>query len=137
MNNKIFVSYHHDEEDNYYKWLLVAWSKNHNGYFDIKFQDESVGVSINSEDAKYIKSVISDRISSSGRFLCIVGKNTYKSDWVNWEIDKAVELGKPVVAIKLNNSNTTPIPLYGINAEWAREFNYEAIKKALDNVYYR
>ncbi|WP_081759914.1 TIR domain-containing protein [Lentilactobacillus farraginis] len=67
----------------------------------------------------------------------MVGKNTYKSDWVDWEIDKAVELGKPVVAIKLNNSNTTPIPLYGINAEWARTFNYEAIKKALDKVYYR
>lgn|SRR5690554_3828457 len=133
MSKKVFVSYKSEPEDTMYKNLLVAWSKNDNGYFDIKFNDLSVGVSINSENANYIKSVIKNRIKESSVFLILVGKNTHNSDWCKWEIDKAVELGKKIVAVKINKSYTPPANLYGIGAEWAMSFTYDAIKKALDS----
>ncbi|UQD52344.1 hypothetical protein C0971_10210 [Bacillus methanolicus] len=133
MAKKIFVSYHSDVEDTAHKNLLVAWSKNDNGFFDIKFNDTSVGVSINSDNANYIKSVIKGKISESSVFLCLIGKNTHNSDWVKWEIDKAVELGKKVVAVKIKSTYQTPENLYGIGAVWALSFTYDSIKKALNS----
>ena len=35
-----------------------------------------------------------DTLDGATRFLCIVGKHTHKSAWVNWEIEKAVELAR-------------------------------------------
>ena len=85
----IFISYDYDY-DKHWKTLLVAWDKN--GEFDFTFYDASVDVSVNSTEAAVIKRVISARIKGATRFLCIVGKHTHKSAWVNWEIEKAVEL---------------------------------------------
>lgn len=132
MSKRVFVSYRADSEGNMYKNLLVAWSENDNGHFDIKFDDNSVGISLNSENASYIKSVIKRKISESNVFLCLVGENTHDSEWVNWEIQKAVELKKKIVAVKIKSSYTTPVELYGVGAEWAKSFKYEVIKKAID-----
>ncbi|WP_313431734.1 TIR domain-containing protein [Siminovitchia terrae] len=132
MAKKIFISYHSDTEGTNHKNLLVAWSKNDNGHFDIKFDDTSVGVSINSDNANYIKSVIKKKINESSVFLSLVGENTHKSDWCKWEIDKAVELGKKIVAVKIKKSYTTPDNLYGVGATWAQSFTYDSIKKAID-----
>ena len=133
MSNTIFVSYRADSEGGLYKNLLVAWSKNDNGHFDIKFEDTSVGVSLNSTNATYIKSVIKKKIESSDTVLVLVGETTHGSEWVNWEIDKASELGKKIVAVKIKSSYTTPSSLYGKGASWAHSFTYENIKKAIDN----
>jgi hypothetical protein len=133
MAKKVFVSYHSAVEDTRHKNLLVAWSANDNGHFDIKFDDTSVGVSINSTNATYIKSVIKGKISESSVFLCLIGKDTHKSDWVKWEIDKAVELKKKIVAVKISNSYTSPTNILGVGASWAKSFTYDSIKTALDS----
>ncbi len=132
MSKKLFISYRADDEGNQYKNLLVAWSKNDNGYFDIKFDDTSIGVSINSKDADYIKSRIKEKIKDSKTVLVLIGKETHKSDWVNWEIDKAVELKKKIVAVKIDKSYTSPSSVLGIGASWAQSFKYDSIKKAID-----
>ena len=80
------------------KNLLVAWDKNDD--FAFTFYYASVDVSVNSTDAAAIKRVISARISSATRFLCIVGEDTHKSGWVKWEIEKAVELKRKLIAVK-------------------------------------
>ena len=127
---KVFVSYDY-KHDKHYKNLLLAWDANKQ--FDFYLYDQSVDVSVDSTDAAAIKRVISARINSSTYFLCIVGKHTYKSGWVAWEIDKAVELGKKIVAVKTDRSNTTPAGLYGVGASWAMSFTFDSIKKAIDN----
>lgn len=132
MTNKLFVSYHSDFEGTRYKNLLVAWSKNDNGHFDMKFDDASIGVSIHSTNADYIKRVIKQKMNESKVILFLIGKETHKSDWCKWEIEKAVELNKEIVAVKISNSYTTPTELLGIGARWAKSFTYESIKKAID-----
>lgn len=132
MSNKLFVSYRADEEGTRYKNLLVAWSENDNGYFDIKFEDTSIGISINSSDANYIKRRIREKISESETVIVLIGENTYKSEWVEWEIEKAYELNKKLVAVKIKNSYTSPSAIFGKGATWAKSFNYESIKKAVD-----
>lgn len=132
MSDKLFVSYRADTEGTKYKNLLVAWSKNDNGHFDIKFDDTSIGVSINSNNADYIKRKISEKIKDSKKVLVLIGKDTHKSDWVKWEVDKAVELEKKLVAVKIENTYVSPENLLGVGATWAKSFTYDAIKKAVD-----
>ena len=127
---KIFISYDYDH-DKHYKNLLVAWDKN--DLFDFSFYDGSVTVAVNSVDAAAIKRVISARINACPRFLCIVGKYTHKSEWVAWEIGKAVELEKSIIAVKTDKSNTTPDGLYGVGAKWALSFTFSSISAAIEN----
>ena len=126
---RVFISFDYDI-DSKYKNLLVAWDKNR--HFDFSFYDGSVTVPVDSENAGPIRRVISTRINACPRFLCIVGEETYLSNWVSWEIDKAVVLNRRIIAVKINRLNRTPENLYGVGATWALSFTYDAIKKALD-----
>jgi hypothetical protein len=126
---KVFISYDYDN-DKHYKRLLLAWDANKD--FDFSFNDQSVDVSVNSDDSAVIKRVISRKIKESTYFLCIVGEYTYKSGWVAWEINKAVELDKKIVAVKTDRENVTPDGLYGVGAKWAMSFTFESIKKAIE-----
>jgi hypothetical protein len=126
---KIFISYDYTN-DKHYKNLLQAWDKNED--FDFSFYDMSVDVSVDSDDAAAIKRVISARIGSSTYFLCLVGAATHKSKWVAWEIGKAVELKKKIVAVKIEKVNMSPSALLGVSATWALSFTFDSIKKAID-----
>lgn len=130
MKDKIFVSYRADEEGRRYKNLLVAWSENEN-FPRISFYDTSIGTSINSVNAYYIKQVILDRIKNSNIVLCLIGENTHQSEWVNWEIEKAKELNKRIIAVKIKQKYIAPRNLYGIGAIWALDFSEKSILSAL------
>jgi hypothetical protein len=127
---KVFISYDY-ENDKHYKNLLLAWDANKQ--FDFYISDYSADVSINSTDATAIKSTLSRYINQGTVFLVIVGKKTYKSSWVKWEINKAVELGKKIVAVKTDRENTSPDELLGVGASWAMAFTYDAISRAINN----
>lgn len=126
---KVFISYDYDN-DKHYKNLLLAWDANKE--FDFSLYDQSVDVSVDSTDAAAIKRVISAKINNSTYFLCIIGKHTHKSDWVAWEINKAVELKKKIVAVKIEKDNKSPSEILGVGAEWALSFTFESIKNAID-----
>ena len=127
---KIFVSYDYDN-DRAYKNLLLAWAKNFD--FDLYLNDQSVDVSIDSNDAAAIKRAISAAINGSTYLLCLVGTKTHQSKWVDWEVRKAIELKKRLVGVKIEKDNTTPAALYNQGATWALSFNFDGIKKAVDS----
>lgn len=128
MAKKIFVSYDFDNDRNY-KNTLLMWDANKQ--FDFSFEDTSCDCSVNSLEAAPVKRVISQKMSNSDCVLVIVGASTHRSTWVAWEIEKAVELGKKVVAVKINSSYTSPSALIGIGASWAMSFEFDAIKAAI------
>ena len=124
----IFISYDYDNDKNY-KNMLLAWDANKE--FDFGLTDHSADVSIDSNDAAAIKRAISAKINNATTFLCLVGEHTHKSKWVNWEIAKAVELKKRIVAVKIKSTNQTPAGLQNVGANWAMSFTFDAIKKAI------
>ena len=126
---RVFISYDHTNDKNY-KNFLLAWDKNND--FDFSLYDMSVEVAVDSTDAAAIKRVISAKIGDSSHFLCLVGKYTHKSRWVDWEIKKAAELKKKIVAVQVEKNATTPNALYGVGTSWALSFNFDVIKKALE-----
>ena len=124
----MFIGYDYDK-DKHYKNLLTAWDKH--DLFDFKFYDASVDVSVNSTNADYIKRVIRARIYEATHFLCIVGEETWKSDWVDWEIKKANEFNKRIISVKINSNYTSPTAIIGVGANWAKSFTFESIKDAI------
>ncbi len=130
MAKKIFISYDYDN-DKAYKNLLVAWNAVDSIPFE--FEDGSADISITSHDDATIKRAISAKINKMTYFLCIIGKSTHKCGWVKWEIDKAVELKKKIVAVKIDSEYTSPSNIMGVGASWAMSFTLASIKKAVDD----
>lgn len=124
----IFVSYDYAADANY-KNLLSAWAKNAD--FAFQMDDRSVDVSVDSTDAATIKRAISAGINSATYFLCLIGKETHKSAWVAWEIAKAVELEKRLVAVKIEKDDTSPPGLLDHGAGWALSFTLDGIMNAI------
>lgn len=58
-----------------------------NDKFDIESYDESLQVAIDSDNAKYIKSKIKEKIDRTSVTLCMVNALTHKSTWVNWKVE--------------------------------------------------
>lgn len=124
---RIFVSYDYDN-DRHYRHLLSAWSANPR--FSFSFEDHSTP-KINSEQAARIKAAITVKMKAADCLLVIVGRDTHKSRWVAWEIEKAKELGLALVAVKIERAHRTPPALAGAGAKWAYSFSEAAIAKAV------
>jgi hypothetical protein len=133
MANKkqVFISYHYDT-DRHYKNLLLAWDLNEK--FDFHMRDHSADVSVNSTDATTIKRVVTKKINEGTYFIVIVGKATKKCEWVKWEIIKAKELKKKIIAIKTKPEHPAPKELYGSGAVWAYSFRPNSINNAISKI---
>jgi hypothetical protein len=123
----VFVSFDYDN-DHHYRDLLRAWDANPD--FDFSFNETSPKVAVDSTDAEATKRVLDQKIRAATYLLCIIGKYTY-SGWVPWEINKAKELKKKLVGVKINRDNTSPEALVGSGAVWAMSFTRDDVLKAL------
>ena len=72
---------------------------NERGYFNVEFEEASADEPINSANAYYIKKRLTEKISNSNIVLGIAGMYASYSDWMEWELDKAIELGVPIVGV--------------------------------------
>jgi len=72
-----------------------------NANCDLEFSDYSVKIPFDSTNADYIGRGIRDQIKLSTLTICLYGPSTYSSQWVNWELNKTLELGKPIMGVYL------------------------------------
>ena len=101
-----FLSFDYDDANEVN--LLRGHAKNPNS--DIEFIDHSVKEAINSKKAEYIKQKIAERINRCSQTVVYVSDNTHKSHWVNWEIQKSLELGKKVIAVHKGDKAPAKLP---------------------------
>jgi len=88
--------------------LLRATAKNDNS--DLEFNDHSVRVPYNSKRADYIKQKITERIERSSYCVVHLSKNTAQSQWVKWEVEKSISLGKTVIATHTKDGKPAKMP---------------------------
>lgn len=129
VQRRIFVSYLYGH-DNAYKQRLVSWLKGPRCEFS--FYDNRVDISVESAAAATIKDEIATRIGDATHLLCLIGRDTHKDGWINWEISKAVELEKRIIAVRIDRDSATPPALKAVNAAWASSFDLAAIRQAVD-----
>lgn len=77
---------------------------------ELEFQDFSVKEPINSKNAEYIKQQIRDLIKKVSVTTVLIGYGTYTSDWVAWEVETSVELGKGLVGVRLHGLASDLVP---------------------------
>lgn len=58
----------------------------------------------------YVKSILRPRIDWAGTMVVLIGPQTHKRDWVNWEIDYAHRQGKRIVGVYINGAKGENIP---------------------------
>lgn len=127
--NKVFIGYDYDN-DKTAKDRLLGWDTEKE--YDFSSYDRSFDVAVDSEDAAVLKQDLAARIGDSGIFLCIVGEETYHNAWIEWEIRKAIELKKKLVAAKIDSTNNSPAAIQGVGASWSTMFSFDAVKKAMN-----
>ena len=71
----------------------------------LKFRDYSIKEPIENAWKTHAERLI----RASAATICLVGDTTWRSEPVNWEIRKSVELGKRIFAVYLQ-PNASPIP---------------------------
>lgn len=69
------------------------------GYFNVEFTEFPPTDSINSTNTYYIRQRIAERIAASDIVLGIAGIYASYSDWMNWELDKAIEKRIPIIGV--------------------------------------
>ena len=86
---------------------------------DLEFADYSIKESFDSTNAQYIQRGITDQLKLVTLTVCLYGPTTYTSRWVDWELKKTLELGKPLVGVWLYDDGRIkyyPAPL----KDWPR-----------------
>lgn len=134
---KIFVSFDF-EKDRHYKYTLNMWNSNPN--FEFTCDDRSPS-EVQTDSVAVVKQVLSRKINEATTIIVIVGEDANKlhrdyvsigyRNWQNYEVAKAKELGKKIIAVQLNSSYSYPEELKGVNAKRVYQFEQKAILDAL------
>jgi len=123
------------EEDLQLVELFRGQAKNVNN--DLEFDDYAMKVPINSDNANYVRSQIRNKIDGVSVTLCLIGHNTHRSDWVDWEINASNEMGKGIVGMRLHSSSSDIVPdaLDNVDADIV-DWNLSDIMEAIEDAAY-
>lgn len=134
---KVFVSFDF-EKDRQYKYTLNMW--NSNPSFEFTCDDRSPS-EVQTDSIAVVKQVLSRKINEATTVIVIVGEDANKlhkdhvsigyRNWQNYEVAKAKELGKRIIAVQLNSGYSYPDELVGVNAKRVYRFEQAPILEAL------
>lgn len=127
----IFVSHQHDDAD------IIDAFKNLIGNHGIDMRDSSIyekKLKNNATNEQYIKhELIKPQIKWAGTLVVLIGKDTAKSDYVNWEIKTAAEMGKRIIGVFLQGAKNEDIPTeFHEHGDSLVGWNGEKIVKAIN-----
>lgn len=125
---RLFLSFHYEDRAQVSGFRLMAHSPNS----PIDFYDGSIRSAVSSEQSKYLRRVIGEKIRRCSVVVCLIGNGTAWRDWVDWELDTAWRLGKGICGVRLKGSRgRTPETLRRIGAPIAR-WDQQAIVGAIE-----
>ena len=104
-----------------------------NDQFDFEFDSRGPHVPIESDEAGVVKAALTRMMKSATHLLVLVGAETAKSKWVNWEIARAKESDAKLklAAVKLAKANVSPSGLINVGTSWATSFTRDQIVEGL------
>lgn len=101
--NKTYVAFDGDKDIKYYN-LMKAWKQNDDTDFNF-YDAHDINNAKDTSTEDTIKRKLRERMNNSKVFVLLVGestKNLYK--FVRWEIETALNLDLPIIAVNLNGS---------------------------------
>lgn len=133
MAHKIFVSYHHSNDQDKADYLRTFYGKNNT------IIDRSLDEEINSDNDDYILSQIrNNHLKDSTVTIVLIGSETSKRKWVDWEIYSSLRpygsrSRNGLVGIYLPTAGETPDRLQdNINSGYAVTMNWKDLSTKLN-----
>lgn len=126
---KLFIS-HRWEYDNLLQNLKNLL--NERGYFSAEYYQIEKDSPINSENASVIKANITKRLEESDVVLAIAGVSASYSEWMQWEMDKALDLGLKIIGVIPRGNERISQEVYSrseTDVRWNTESIVDAIRK--------
>ena len=125
----LFISHSWDHSDvlQNLKTLL-----NSRGYFPAEYTQIEKDYPIISERAWVIKANITKRLEQSDVVLAIAGIFASHSDWMQWEMDKAKELGLKIIGVVPRGQERISQEVYNrsvVDVRWNADSIVDAIRK--------
>jgi MTH538 TIR-like domain (DUF1863) len=133
--NKTYIAFDGDTDIRYYR-LMKAWHANDG--FSLNFHDaHDLNTARDSSQEESIKRQLRERFANSKTLIILIGQNTrYLTKFVQWELEVALKLNLPIVAVNLNNSRTSDArcpPTIKDELVIYVPFKHDIIEYALDN----
>ena len=124
----LFISHSWDYDD---KLQDLKNLINSRGYFPAEYTQIERSCPINSDRAAVVKANITKRLEVSDVVLAIAGVFASHSDWMQWEMDKAKELGLKVIGIIPRGQERISQEVYkrsAIDVRWNADSIVDAIR---------
>lgn len=100
--NKVYVCFDGDNDIHYYR-LMKAWHQNDNTNFEF-YDAHDLNSARDSSMEASIKAQLRTRLQNSKTFVVLIGQNTrYLYKFVRWEMEQALAMNMPIIAVNLNN----------------------------------
>jgi len=108
----VFISHHHADDDHVTKLTKLL---GRNGF---EIRNSSIRAKPSNQarlDAgkipeRTLKRLLRMKMSWAGAVVVLIGKQTHKRPWVDWEIRKAKEMGKRIVGVYAHGGTKADIP---------------------------
>lgn len=62
------------------------------------------------KNPEYIKSLLRSRITWAGTTIVLIGPDTHKREWVNWEIEQSNKMGNNIVGVYIHKEKGAELP---------------------------
>lgn len=92
----VFISHSWDHVDDLKNLRSLLRER---GFFHVEFNEVSPDERIKSENPSYIRRRLKEKIANSDIVLGIAGVYASHSDWMEWELDTALEENVPIVGV--------------------------------------
>lgn len=101
--DKTYICFDGDSDMNYYR-LMTAWHANER--FSFEFQNaHDLNTARDTSQEESIKRQLRARFADSKDFIVLIGEKTKNlMKFVRWEMEVALNLGLPIIAVNLNGS---------------------------------
>ena len=151
MAANIFVGFDHDDQKQVGGFKMLKKNPKH----PLDFRDHSLKEPVTDKSGKPIKYPPSDpkskpvrdeikkKFENASKLVVLIGDDTYKSDWVEWEIDTFIQMKKPlsggntwkrIRGMKLKGCDNATMPSALMSGRSTKEltWNPETLDKWLD-----
>lgn len=123
MARRVFISY--QNKDRHAKELLKAQSQNKR--MNIEFNDQSPSKPFSSK----WKTQMKRRIQNSSATVVPIGKETYKSKAVNWEIEQSRKAGNKIIGVQIHQGQHHRLPPTMRKSEELKRWKIDNIARRL------
>lgn len=120
---RVFISF--QKKDKHAKNLLKAQAQNK--HIPLHFNQQSPDKPFSSKWKTHMKK----RIANSSTTVVMIGKDTYKSKAVNWEIEQSRKVGNKIVGVQIHKGQHHRLPLTMRKNEELKRWKVENIARRI------